>query len=140
VNYLLDTNVLSELRKPAHRAEPAVLEWVRSHPPESLYLSVITVLEIELGIRRVERCDAVQGRRLRRWLEEEVLGLFSERVLPVGLAVARRAAALHVPDPQPERDAYIAATAQVHGMTVATRNIGDFTATGVPLANPWDGS
>ncbi|GAB3490058.1 PIN domain-containing protein [Nocardiopsis coralliicola] len=138
MNYLLDTNVLSELRKPEGRCAPAVAAWVGARHPSSLYLSVITVLEVEIGIRRLECRDLPQARRLRRWLEDDVLDAFSGRIVPVDIDVARRAATLHVPDPQPERDAYIAATAQVRGMTVATRNTADFASTGVALLNPWE--
>jgi len=99
---------------------------------------VITLFEIELGVLLVERRDSRQGGALRRWLESSVRRPFAERTLPVDGAVARRAAELQVPDPKPERDRYIAATALVHGLTVVTRNLSDFEATGVALINPWD--
>jgi predicted nucleic acid-binding protein len=134
--YLLDTNVLSELRR-ARRADANVMDWAARRPAASFWISVISVLEIELGVLRIERRDAVQGAELRKWLEGQVLQSFEQRILPVDLNVARRAAALHVPDPRADRDALIAATALVHGMTVITRNIADFEATGVPLVDPW---
>lgn len=136
---LLDTNVISELRKiRSGKADLEVARWADSIEAGSLYLSAITLLELELGVLQVERRDARQGSVLRAWLEQQVLPAFAGRVLPVDTAVARRCARLHVPDPRAERDALIAATALVHGMTVATRNIADFLPTGVGLLNPWD--
>ena len=137
MSYLLDTNVVSELRKKPGRVDPGVLDWARSRPSRDLYISVITVLEIELGVALRERRDPQQGAVLREWMESGVMKGFAGRILPVDVDVARRAAHLHVPDPRPERDAYIAATADVHGMTVVTRNLGDFRPTGVAALNPW---
>ena len=136
--YLLDTNVISELRK-AHtgKAHPAVITWAQSVIPASLFLSAISVLELETGILLIERRDATQGKILRQWLENQVLPAFAERILPVDTTVARQCAALHVPDPRSDRDALIAATALVHQMTVVTRNTDDFKLTGVALLNPW---
>ena len=138
--FLLDTNVISELRKVrAGKADPNVAGWVRGVPAGSLFLSVIVIHELEIGTLLAERRDPSQGAILRAWLDGHVLPAFAGRVLPVDIAVARRAAALHVPDPRPIRDGLIAATALVHGMTAVTRNIADFKPTGVPLLNPWDG-
>jgi predicted nucleic acid-binding protein len=134
--YLLDTNVLSELRRP-ERADANVAEWAARTPAAAFWISVISILEIEMGVLRVERRDPAQGAQLRKWFEGQVLRSFESRILPVDVAVARRSAALHVPDPRSDRDALIAATALVHGLTVVTRNIGDFEATAVPLINPW---
>ena len=134
--FLLDTNVVSELRK-GGRADARVRTWAASVSPAALYLSVISVLELELGVLLVERRDRAQGARLRAWFEEHVLPAFEERILPIDTEVARRCAGLHVPDPHSDRDALIAATALVHGMTVVTRNAGDFQRTGVALLNPW---
>lgn len=137
--FLLDTNVLSELRKVrAGKADPHVAAWGRTAPPESLFLSVIVIQELEIGTLLVERRDPVQGAVLRSWLDEHVLRVFAERVLPVDITVARRSAALHVPAPRPVRDALIAATALVYGLTVVTRNFQDFLPMGVLLLNPWD--
>ena len=136
--YLLDTNVLSELRKVGDgKADPNVITWISSVDAANFYLSAISLMELELGILLVERRDAPQGERLRTWMRTRILPEFSERTLPVDQAVALRCARLHVPDPCPERDGYIAATALVHGMTVVTRNVADFEPTGVRLLNPW---
>ena len=138
MSYLLDTNVISELRKPAGRAHEGVRRWTAEQSPSGLYLSSITVLEIELGIRRLARRDEGRAARLLTWLEDDVLDVFAGRVLPVDVAVARQAADLHVPDPRPERDALIAATAIVHGLTVVTRNVRDFADSRVKVLDPWE--
>lgn len=136
--YLLDTNVLSELRKvQSGKADPQVAAWARSVDAADLFISAITVMELELGVLSIERKDAAQGALLRAWLEQRVLPEFAARTLPIDTAVAQRCAQLHVPDRRAERDALIAATALVHGMRVATRNLADFAPTGVPLVNPW---
>jgi predicted nucleic acid-binding protein len=137
VTYLLDTNVVSELRKPESRANPAVRSWARTQRTSELFLSVITVMEVEIGVGRVEKRDTAQGTVLRRWLEQDLLPAFAGRLLPVDVPVARRAAGLHVPDPGPERDVLIAATALEAGLTVVTRNVVDFAALGVDLVDPW---
>ncbi len=134
--FLLDTNVVSELRK-AQIADANVVAWAESQSTSSLFLSVISVLEIETGILLLERRDAAQAAVLRTWLDGYVLRAFSDRILPVDTAVARRCASLHVPDRCADRDALIAATALVHGMTLATRNVDDFTPTGVEVLDPW---
>lgn len=138
MSWLLDTNVVSELRKSSRRGDPAVRAWIGSRHPSELHLSSITVLEIELGIRRLARRDPEQAGRLQRWLDEDLLEVFSGRILPIDVAVARRAAQMHVPDPRPERDALIAATAAAHGLSIVSRNIRDFMPLGVPVINPWD--
>jgi len=134
--YLLDTNVLSELRRP-DRADARVRAWAARQQPAQFWVSAITILELERGVLLIERRDARQGAQLRTWLEGSILRQFQDRVLVIDTAVARRCAALHVPDQRAERDALIAATALVHGMTVVTRNVADFAATQVPLLNPW---
>ncbi|MFZ3004863.1 MAG: type II toxin-antitoxin system VapC family toxin [Phenylobacterium sp.] len=134
--FLLDTNVLSELRRP-ERADPRLLAWATDTPASSLFLSAITLLEIEMGALRIARRDAAQGAVLRTWIDRQVLPTFADRVLPVDAAVALRCATLHVPDLRSERDALIGATALVHGMTVVTRNQADFAPMGVALLNPW---
>ncbi|WP_206445628.1 type II toxin-antitoxin system VapC family toxin [Agrococcus sp. KRD186] len=137
MSYLLDTTVVSELRKPDHRADRAVRSWAAARIPSHLHLSAITVLEIELGIGRLRRRDAAQADRLQTWLEDDLLAVFAGRILAVDVPVARRAARLHVPDPRPERDALIAATAIVHGLTMVTRNVADFEPMGVAVIDPW---
>lgn len=134
--YLLDTNVVSELRK-GPRAHSHVMQWARQIPTSSLYLSAVTVLELETGILRLQRRDATQATLLRTWLEHHVLPAFAGRILPIDTAVAIKCARLHVPDPRSEYDAMIAATGLVHGMTVATRNTADFAGSSVMLVNPW---
>jgi toxin FitB len=136
--FVLDTNVVSELRKVRFgKADAQVASWADTVEAVTLYISAITVLELELGVLLVERRDAKQGRTLRIWLDNHVLPEFADRILPVDAFVAQRCAHLHVPDPRAERDALIAATALVHGMTVVTRNVNDFAATGVKLLDPW---
>lgn len=137
MSYLLDTNVISELRKSEQRAEREVRGWTQAQQLDSLYLSVITIMELEIGVSRLERRDARQGAALRTWLDERVLRAFEHRILSIDLPVARRSAALHVPDPRPERDALIAATALVHNLVVVTRNESDFGALAVRTLNPW---
>lgn len=138
--YILDTNVVSELRKAGDgKADPNVTAWLSQQNADHFYLSVITLMELEIGILRVQRRDTTQGALLRTWLDSMVRPEFAARLLPVDEAVATRCARLHIPDPRAERDALIAATALVHGMSVVTRNIADFSATGVGLVNPWDG-
>lgn len=138
--FVLDTNVVSELRKVRlGKADSHVAAWAESVDASDLFISAITIMELELGVLAVERKDATQGAVLRSWLEQQVLPEFVGRTLPVDTAVAQRCARLHVPDKRGERDALIAATALVHGMTVVTRNIADFKPTGVSLLNPWEG-
>ncbi|WP_202987294.1 MULTISPECIES: type II toxin-antitoxin system VapC family toxin [unclassified Escherichia] len=137
--FVLDTNVVSELRKArTGKIDPNVAAWAESMDAADLFVSSITIMELELGILSVERRDAVQGSVLRSWLEQHVLPEFSGRTLPVDTAVALRCARLHVPDKRGERDALIAATALVHGMAVVTRNVADFEPTGVLIINPWN--
>ena len=136
--FVLDTNVVSELRKaPAGRCDAKVLAWAQAEPAERLYLSAITLLELEMGVGQMERRDRSQGRALRQWLERKVLPAFEGRVLAVDAQVALRAGQLHVPDPCSERDALIATTALVAGYTVVTRNLADFVRMPVPTFNPW---
>lgn len=139
--YLLDTNVISELRKAkSGKSNKNVISWAKDISPSSLFISVITILELETGILLVERRDPSQGAVLRSWLNAHVLPVFSERILHLDVAVAQRCAKLHVPNPRSDRDAIIAATALIHGMTVVTRNVNDFNRTGVEILNPWEPS
>ncbi|MES2823887.1 MAG: type II toxin-antitoxin system VapC family toxin [Pseudomonadota bacterium] len=136
--FLLDTNVISELRKAkSGKADKNLVAWANGISTSSLYVSVISILELETGVLLLERRDPTQGALLRTWLNTHVLPAFSDRILPVDTAITQSCAKLHVPDPRSDRDAIIAATALVHGMTVVTRNVADFTATGVSILNPW---
>lgn len=137
--FLLDTNVISELRKVRlGRADKNVAQWADSVDAIDLYLSAITIQELELGVLLVERREPTQGAIFRTWLENHVLPAFSGRILPVDIAVAQRCALLHVPDPRPAMDSLIAATALVHGLTLVTRNVTDFQSSGVVMLNPWE--
>lgn len=137
--YLIDTNVVSELRATKSRpSNSQVVAWTKSVQAEGLFLSVITIFELEKGILSIERRDRAQAAVLRRWLSEVVLTGFSGRMLEIDLDVVTRCAKLHVPTTRPERDAWIAATALVHGMTVVTRNVSDFEPMGVAVVNPWN--
>ena len=139
--FVLDTNVISELRKIGIRkADSNVAAWAQSVEATDLFVSAITIMELELGVLSIERKDATQGAVLRLWLVRQVLPEFAARTLAVDTAVAQRCVQLHVPDRRGERDALIAATALVHGMTVVTRNVADFVPTGVSILNPWDAS
>ncbi|WP_028134814.1 type II toxin-antitoxin system VapC family toxin [Bradyrhizobium japonicum] len=135
--FLLDTNVISELRRP-DKAHRNVVAWANTIPAASFFISAISILEIELGARLIQRKDTTQGTVLRNWIDNHILARFDGRILAIDTAVAQRCAQLHVPSPRAERDALIAATALVHSLTIVTRNVGDFESTGVVLLNPWD--
>lgn len=137
--FVLDTNVVSELRKVrSGRANRGVADWASGVASAQLFLSAVTVHELEHGGLLAERADTARGAVLRQWLDESVAAAFATRVLAIDEAVARRAAALHVPDPAPLRDALIGATALVHGMAVVTRNVRDFERfDGLAVVNPW---
>jgi toxin FitB len=138
--YLLDTNVVSELRKVrSGKADAAVVAWANDLPGALMFLSVVSIHELEYGVLLAERADEAKGAILRAWLESSVLPAFAERVLTIDAAVAQRSAALHVPNPAPFRDALIGATALVHGMSVVTRNVRDFERfDGLDVINPWE--
>jgi predicted nucleic acid-binding protein len=138
--YLLDTNVVSELRKVGDgKADANLVAWVGREDASSFFISAITILELERGILGVQRRDARQGARLRTWLDSHVRPEFTGRILPIDDAVATRCAHLHIPDRRNEVDALIAATALVQGLTVVTRNVKDFEGTGVVIIDPWLG-
>jgi len=137
--YVIDTNVVSEFRKDeAGRAHPRVAAWANSVRPNTMFLTVHTVFELETGVLLMERRDPIQAGVVRGWLRDRVLVGFAGRILPADQDVALQCAALHVPKTRPERDAWIAATALVHGMTVVTRNVADFEPMGVAVLNPWE--
>ena len=135
--FLLDTNVLSELRR-RDRTHPRVAAWADSVRPSDLFLSAITILEVEAGVLMIQRRDAAAGAVLRAWINDRILPAFEGRILAVDTLVAQRCAGLHVPDPRAERDALIAATALVHLLKLVTRNVADFRSMGVDLLNPWE--
>ncbi len=139
--YLLDTNVVSELRKLRKgTADANVVHWASSMPARVLYLSAVSILELEVGVLQIARRDPQQGIILRQWLDSQVLTAFAGRILSVDTAVAQRCASLQVPDPAAKLDSLIAATALVHGLTVVTRNVKDFEPANVPVLNPWNPS
>lgn len=140
MSYLLDTNVVSELRKIGDgKADANVVAWIAAEDAASFFISAITILELERGVLGVQRRDAAQGARLRAWLDHHVRPEFAGRILPVDDEIATRCAHLHIPDRRNEVDALIAATALVHGLTVVTRNVRDFDGTGVVVVDPWQG-
>lgn len=136
--YLLDTNVVSELRKSGSgRADPNVIKWAKDKPTSSLFISSITILEIEMGVLKIERKDPKQAAIYRTWLKSHVLIAFSQRILSFDTSVALKCAQLHAPNPKSERDAMIASTSIVHGLTLVTRNVKDFKHINIELINPW---
>lgn len=136
--YVLDTNVVSALRRPER--EPVVTEWARAVPLVDQYVTALTIAEIERGVIRKEQTDPAQGAILRRWLAERVLPGFADRVLPFDLPAARILARYPVPEQAPYDDAQIAAVAEAHGMTMVTRNLRHFTPLGVRVLCPWEPS
>jgi predicted nucleic acid-binding protein len=135
--YLIDTNVVSEMKRiSAGHGNAQVTQWLGQVEDSVLFLSAITVLELELGCLLMERRDSSQGAVLRRWLRS-LLARYHDRIVAVDSAVATRAAALHVPDPRESHDALIAATALTHRYAVVTRNVGDFLMEGLEVINPW---
>jgi predicted nucleic acid-binding protein len=134
--FVLDTNVISELRHGKHNQSAEVRAWAAAQPSSRLFLSAITLLELEMGIQALERRTPPQGSALRFWLTG-VRAAFAGRILPFTENTAPVCASLHIPDPRSERDAMIAATAIEHRFTVVTRNVSDFFNTGVALVNPW---
>ena len=135
MKYLLDTHIVSDARRGA--ATP-VDGWVAARPVGELAISSITLMELEVSVRRRARADPAAGAQFWRWLDGHVLTIFAGRILPVDAGVAVECARLHVPDPMPDMDALIAATALAHGLTLVTRNTQGFLRTGAALLNPWE--
>lgn len=136
--FLIDTNVVSEMRKiSTGNADRLVTAWSNSVDVPELYVSAVTIEELEIGVLGIERRDAAQGELFRHWMDDQVLPAFEGRVLPIDTRVARKSASLHVPDRRPVRDGFIAATALVHGLILVTRNVADFEPMGVEFFDPW---
>jgi predicted nucleic acid-binding protein len=137
VSYLLDTNVVSEIRR--SHPDPAVVRWVHQQVPGSTYLSVMTVGEIRRGIEHLSRRDPVQAQRLESWFTGIQIE-FRGRILPITGNIAEEWARLMVPNPLPIMDAFIVATARMHGLTLVTRNTADVARTGIAVLNPFPAS
>jgi predicted nucleic acid-binding protein len=134
--FVVDTNVLSELRAGKPKPSASVRAWAASVPASQLFLSAVTIWELEMGVLALERSTPPQGRTLRTWLAG-IEASFAGRILPFTGKTAPICAALNVPNRRPARDSMIAATALEHRMTVVTRNMADFAGTGVPLIDPF---
>ncbi len=138
MRYLLDTNVVSELRKArTPKIDPEVACWTDTVDAGDMFISAITVMEIEKGILNLARKDPRQEKILRGWFTRLVMPEFKDRILPFDTAAAVYCAGLHIPDRRPANDAMIAAIAYCHNMTLVTRNVKDFAGLGVTLLNPW---
>ncbi len=135
--FLLDTNVISEVRKPT--SDSNVRAWLASVPEHDLYLSVLVVGEVRQGIERLRRRDPAQAAPYETWLSALVHG-FADRLVPVTVDVCEEWGRLNVPDPLPVVDGLMAATAKVRGWTFVTRNVADLGRADVRLLNPFDAS
>ena len=136
MNFLLDTNVISELRK-KDRANSGVTSWFSDLDGDTIYLSVLTLGEIRRGIENISRRDADAGANLNQWVSRIVMG-FEGRIIPVDATIADEWGRMNVPDPLPVVDGLLAATAKIRGMTLVTRNISDVSRTGIETLNPFD--
>ncbi|HEX6902615.1 MAG TPA: type II toxin-antitoxin system VapC family toxin [Thermoanaerobaculia bacterium] len=135
MSYLIDTNVISEVRK-GQRCDPGVASWFANVSSSEIYLSALTVGEIRKGIESIRRRDQRRAEALDAWLHE-LLEAHSDRILPIDEVIAERWGRFNVPDPLPVLDSLLAATASVHGLTLVTRNLKDVERTGVDCLNPF---
>ena len=135
MSYLVDANVLSELRK-GERCDPHVLSWFSTVAADEIFLSVLTIGEVRRAVERIRRRDTRSAHALEAWLRR-LIAEHSDRILPIDEEVAEEWGRLGVPDPIPVIDGLMAATARVHGLTFATRNQKDVMRTGVPCVNPF---
>jgi toxin FitB len=136
VSFLLDTNVVSEVRK--NTPDPGVAAWFASVPADELFLSVLVVGEIRQGIERLARRDQAQADIFEQWLSR-LIDSYGDRIVPITVGVAEAWGRLNAPDPVPAVDGLMAATALAHGWTLVTRSVGDVTSTGVRILNPFAG-
>lgn len=136
MSFLLDTNVVSEIRK--QTPDAGVASWFASVPADRLFLSVLAVGEIRHGIERLGRRDPAQAEIFERWLSQ-LVGGYGDRLIPVTERIAQAWGRLNYPDPVPVVDGLMAATALVHDWTLVTRNVADVRSTGVRLLNPFSG-
>lgn len=135
MSYLIDTNVISELRK-GGRADSGVKSWFEALADEEVFLSVLTIGEIRRGIESIRRRDLEGAAALDSWLGR-IYEAHRDRVVPIDRAIAEEWGRMSAPDPLPVVDGLLAATAKVSGLTLATRNVGDIMRTGVELVNPF---
>ncbi|MDO4879297.1 MAG: type II toxin-antitoxin system VapC family toxin [Neisseria sp.] len=136
--YLLDTNIISEMRKIAKgKGNSNVAAWLERTDQTGLYTSAVVIMELERGVLGMERKDPIQGAALRAWKTAVTERFFKGRILPIDAATAEICARLHIPDRSPENDVWIAATAKQHGLILATRNVKDMEQTGVKLFDPF---
>lgn len=136
MSFLIDTNVISELRK-RRRCDPNVSKWYREISDEDVFLSVLTIGEIRRGIETIRRRDPASAKALDAWLSA-LMAHHSSRILPILESIAEEWGRMSSPDPLPVVDGLLAATAKLHGLTLVTRNVEDVRVTGVPLLNPFE--
>lgn len=136
--YVLDTNLVSEIRKVPAKKNPAVQRWLEKQYSDQLFITSITVYELEVGVQRLARKDSAQAALIGDWLHGILLPGFEGRVLDLDLESSLIAATYQVPDPRPSADCFIAAITQRHHMKLVTRNTKDFLAMNIPLINPWN--
>jgi predicted nucleic acid-binding protein len=136
VKYLVDTNVISEVRK-GPRCDKSVMSWWMGIPPESIFLSVLTIGEIRKGVENIRRRDGRSASALESWLLQ-IIRHFRDQILPIELEIVEEWGWMSIPNPLPVVDGLLAATAKVRGLTLVTRNIADMERADVSLLNPWE--